>query len=177
MVTSFLTKIQMYFYDILVAIVILLAGFGLGILAKKMIQRLLKEIELNRIMGKVGVTHNLEAIISTIIMYIIYLVTIVFFLRQLNIESIVLYIVVGAVLMLILLTILVGLKDIIPNFVGWLFIQKKGKIKEGRRIEVREIEGRVERIGFLETEIMTERGDVLYVPNSLFLKSKFRLKI
>ena len=54
--------------------------------------------------------------------------------------------------------------------------QKKGNIKEGHRVEVKEIYGLVEKIGYLETEIKTDNDDVLYVPNSLFLKSKFRLK-
>jgi small-conductance mechanosensitive channel len=97
-------------------------------------------------------------------------------LNQLRIASVVLYLVVGAILMLIILTFVVGLKDVIPNIVAWVFIQRKGTIKEGRRVEVREIAGVVENVGYLETEIKTDRGDILYVPNALFMKSKFSLK-
>ena len=176
MVSGILAKIQSYFYDVAIGIVILLVGFGLGILVKKLAQRGLKEIELNRIMGKVGVTYNLEKLVSNIVSYVIYLFTIVLFLDHFAIRSYVLWLIVGAILMLIILTFLVGMKDIIPNFIGWLFIQRKGKIKEGHRVEIREITGKVEKIGFLETEIRTHRDDVLYVPNSLFLKSKFRVK-
>jgi len=43
-------------------------------------------------------------------------------------------------------------------------------------VEVREIAGKVEKVGYLETEIRTDSGDILYVPNSLFLKSKFKIK-
>ena len=174
-VTEIVKTAQSYFYTITVGIVILLVGFSLGILAKKLLQKLLKEIELNKIMSRVGATMDLEKWISSIVSYIIYLVTVVFFLDQFNIVPIVVYILIGAVLMLIILTSLVGLKDIIPNFIGWLVIQKKSKIKEGRKIEIREICGTVEKVGFLETEIKTENGDILYVPNSLFLKSKFKL--
>lgn len=165
-----------YLYTIVVGIVILLVGFALGVLAKKLTSRLLKEISLNKIMSKVGVTTNLEKWISLIISILIYLVTVVVFLDHLGITSIVLYIVLGAILMLVILTSLVGLKDVIPNFVGWLSIQKKGKIKDGRRINIREITGRVEKISYLETEIKTDNGDILYVPNALFLKSKFKIK-
>jgi small-conductance mechanosensitive channel len=83
-----------------------------------------------------------------------------------------LYIVVGAILMLIILTFLVGLKDIIPNFMAWIILQRKKNIRVGTRIEVKNINGHVEKIGYLETEIKTDQGDILYVPNSLFLKSK-----
>jgi small-conductance mechanosensitive channel len=165
-----------YFTHIAVGIVILLAGFGIGILVKKLVQRLLKEVELNRIMARVGVTYDLETWVSSILMYLIYLVTIIIFLDHFNIGSIVLYVLLGAVLMLLILTFLVGLKDVIPNFIGWLYIQKKGNIKEGHKIEVKEISGIVEKIGYLETEIKTDNHDILYVPNSLFLKSKFKLR-
>jgi len=175
-VTGVVDTVQSYFYTILVGIVILLIGFGLGILVKKLLKKVLKEIELNRIMNKVGVTYNLEGGISSIVSYLIYLITIVFFLNQLGITSIVLYLIIGAILMLIILTFLVGLKDVIPNFISWLYLQKKDKIKEGRKVEVKEIYGIVEKIGFLETEIKTENGDILYVPNSLFMKSKFKVK-
>ena len=173
---EFFSTIGTYFNKILVGIVILLVGFGIGILVKKILDRVLKEVELNRIMGKVGLTHNLESILSNIIAYLVYLFTIEFFLQHLGIGSYVLLIIVGAVLMLIILTFLVGMKDVIPNFIGWLYIQKKGKMKEGHHVNIREIGGRVERIGFMETEIKTERGDILYVPNALFMKSKFRVK-
>ena len=165
-----------YFTHIAVGIVILLAGFGIGILVKKLIYKLLKEFELNKIMARVGITYDLEMWVSSILMYLIYLMTIVVFLDHFNIGSIVLYVFLGAVLMLIILTFLVGLKDVIPNFIGWLYIQRMDKIKEGHKIEVTEIAGVIEKIGYLETEIKTDNHDILYVPNSLFLKSKFKLR-
>jgi small conductance mechanosensitive channel len=165
-----------YFTHIAVGIVILLVGFGLGILAKKLMQKVLGEVELNKIMNKVGLTYDLETWVSSIIMYLIYLATVIVFLDHFDIGSIVLYLLLGGVLMLIILTFLVGLKDVIPNLIGWIYIQRNSKLKEGHRVEVKEISGIVEKIGYLETEIKTENHDILYVPNSLFLKSKFKLK-
>jgi small conductance mechanosensitive channel len=168
---------QSYVYTITIGIVILLVGFSLGVLAKKFLLRVLKEVELNKIITKVGITYNLEKWISNIISFVIYFFTIIFFLEQFNIKSIwILYLIAGAILMLVILTFLVGIKDIIPNLIGWIIIQKKGKIKEGKSVEIKEIQGIVEKVGFLETEIKTENGDVLYLPNSLFIKSKFKLK-
>ena len=173
---NILKTIESYAYNIIISIVILLAGFGMGMIVKKILQRILKELELNKIMAKVNVAYDLEKIISNIVSYVIYLFTIVLVLDQLGLKSVVLYLFVGAILMLVILTSLVGLKDVIPNFIGWLLIQKRNNIKEGYRIDIKEIYGVVERIGYLETEIRTERGDLLYVPNSLFMKSKFRIK-
>ena len=133
---------QSYFSLIIEGIVIVLIGFGIGILAKKFLLRILKELNLNKIMNKVGVRYDLEEIVSSIVSYVIYLFTIVIFLDKLGIKSIVLYLLVGAILMLIILTFLVGLKDVIPNFVAWLILQKKEKIKEGRYVRVKNISGR-----------------------------------
>jgi len=165
-----------YFYTIAIGVVILLIGFGIGILVKKLLKKVLKEIELNTIMGKAGITLDVETVLSSIVSYLIYLIAIVLFLKQLKLDFIVLYIVIGAVLLLLILTCLVSLKDVLPNFVAWIIIQKRGKIKEGYRIEIKEISGRVEHIGYLETEIKTDNDDILYVPNNLFIKSKMTLK-
>ncbi|MBI2582189.1 mechanosensitive ion channel [Candidatus Woesearchaeota archaeon] len=175
-VTGVVATTKSYISLIVEGVIILLVGFVLGMLAQKLLSKILKEIELNHIMSKVGITYNLEKWISAIVSYVIYLVFIVFFLDHLGIGSIVLYLILGAILMLLILTFIVGLKDVIPNLVAWLVLQKDEKITVGRRVEVREIEGRVEKIGYLETEIKTEHGDTLYVPNTLFLKSKLKVK-
>jgi len=173
---DFITGIKAYFNQIIAGVVILLVGFGLGILVKKVLFKIFKEIGLNKIMSKVGVVVDLEKWVSSIISYVVYLLTIVLFLDQLGIESIVLYLIAGALLMLVILTALVGLKDVIPNFIAWLILQRRGRIRHGTRVEIREIAGVVEKVGFLETEIRTHNDDILYVPNSLFLKSKLKIK-
>ena len=176
MVEGFFGIIKAYASDIIMGIIILLVGFGIGILVKRILQRVLKEVGLNKIMRRVNIGTDLERWVSSIVSYVIYLVTLVIFLDQLGLKSVVLYLVVGAVLMLIILTSLVGLKDVIPNFVAWVIIQKRGNIQEDRWIDIKEISGYVLKIGYLETEIKTDKGDILYVPNSLFLKSKFKLR-
>tara|TARA_Y100000310_G_scaffold89923_1_gene87052 strand:- start:15788 stop:16333 length:546 start_codon:yes stop_codon:yes gene_type:complete len=175
-VEGILETTQITFSKVIEGIAILLIGFTIGVLAKKVLFRILKEIEINKIMSKVGITVKVDKIISSVVSYVIYLVTIVLFLDRLGIKSIVLYIVVGAILMLLILTFLVGLKDVIPNFAAWLIIQKKKNLRVGKRIEVSNIHGQVEKIGYLETEIKTDQGDILYVPNSLFLKSKMWIR-
>ncbi len=166
-----------YVNTIVTAIVYLLIGLAIGILAKKLTTRLLREVELNRIMRRVNVMYDVEKWISWIVSSAIYLITFVIVLNQLGIAPVgVVYVIGGGIFLLLVLTIVVGLKDVIPNFVGWLFLQRQDKVKEGSRIEIKEIAGTVERIGFLETEIKTDNEDILYVPNALFLKNKFWVK-
>jgi len=156
-----------YIYTIILSTIILLVGFILGILAKKFIYRILKEIELNTILKVIGIHSDLEKWISSIISYLI---------EQLQIASVVLYLIAGGILTLLILTFIVGIKDIIPNFVAWMVLQRKQHLKVGMKIEIKEIAGEIEKIGCLETEIRTKHDDILYVPNSLFMKSKFKIK-
>ncbi|MBT3298680.1 mechanosensitive ion channel [archaeon] len=168
--------LKAYFWNIIIGFISLLIGFTIGIFAKKLSLKGLKEIGINKVLARVGIHYNIENIASSILSYLIYLITIIFVLRILGIASIVLYLLLGAILMLIVLSFIVGLKDVIPNLIAWIIIQRKEKIKVGRRIEVKEIKGIVEKIGYLETEIKTELDDILYVPNALFLRSKFWIK-
>ncbi len=173
MAAELLQTAESYVYNLTIGFIVLLVGLGLGVLLKKVVLKILQEIELNKVLGKVGLTYDLERWISSIVSFVVYLITLVIFLNQLGITSIVLYLIVGAILMLIVLTFIVGLKDVFPNLVAWIVIQRRGHIKEGSRVEVKEISGVVEKVGMMETEIRTENGDILYVPNSLFVKSKF----
>lgn len=155
-----------------VGIVILIAGLALGLLIKKVSFRILQEITLNKIMSKVGFSYNFEYGISSLLSYIIYLFTLIFFLDQLGIRSIVIYLAVAGMVVLIILPFVVGLKDIVPNVRGWMYIQRTKAVKEKKQVELPQVSGMVQHIGYLETEIKTKRGDMLYVPNSLFLKNK-----
>src|SRR3989338_9838017 len=112
-VTGVVATTKSYISLIVEGVIILLVGFVLGMLAQKLLSKILKEIELNHIMSKVGITYNLEKWISAIVSYVIYLVGIVLFLDLLGIAPYVLYLILGAVLMLFILTFIVGLKDVI----------------------------------------------------------------
>ena len=172
MVFEVFSTAESLFTTLAISIVVLLVGFCLGILVRKIVYKILQRVELNSVLLKAGITQDMERMISLVVAFVIYLVTFVIFLNQLGITSVVVYLVVGAILMLIVLTFVVGLKDLIPNVVAWVVLMRRGKIKIGSRVEIREIKGVVERIGLFETEIKTDQGDVLYVPNSLFVKQK-----
>ena len=173
---AILALIQEYIITIILGIVILLVGFALGVFAKKFLHRLFEEIELNRVLRKLQIRGDFEKGTSILISYVIYVLTILFFLDYVGISSIVLYIGVASIGILLILTFLVGLKDVIPNFVAWALLQRRRFFRVGRRVEVKEISGVIEKIGLLETEIKTDKGDILYVPNTLFLKSKLKMR-
>jgi len=162
--------------NIVGAVVVLLIGLIIGLIVKKILRKILHEIELDKIVKKLGKNYSLEKRISSLAAYLIYLITLVVFLNQLEITSIVLYILVGAILLLLGVTFLLGVKDFIPNLIAGLIIYKKGYWKKGKKIKINEVEGKITRLGLIEMEIKTKKGDKIHLPNSLLIKSKVWLR-
>lgn len=171
-------SVQEFIFKIITSLIIILAGFALGILIDKALLRLFKELQLNQLIGRIFIAVNLERWLSTFSSYFIYLGTIIIFLNYLDIELAALYLILGGIFLLLLLTFIVWLKDILPNYSGWLLLKEKGNLAMGSFLEIGEtdgVSGTIEKTGWLETKIKTKKGDILYIPNSLFLNSKFTI--
>lgn len=172
MVEVTLQAAENYFNIGVVAIVILLIGLALGILAKKLVYRFLKDLNFNHLGPKIGTTVDLEALVSSLVSYVIYLISIILFLDQLQIRTIAIVLVVAGILLLFLLTFLVGAKNVYRNFKGWLKIRRDPKMRKGRKIEFKEISGIIERARIQETLVRTDKGDILHFPNAIWNKTK-----
>ncbi len=159
------------FTKLVVAVIIVLIGLIAGKLLGKFIHKLLHEVELNKILRKAaGVKVSAEEMISTFITYFIYFIFIVMALNQLGLTTVVLHMISGAILIIIIISILLSIKDFMPNMFAGLFIHQKRFIKEGDIIKVDNTEGKVVHINLVETKIETKHGDIIYIPNSLLAK-------
>lgn len=161
---------------LIVAVVIILIGFIIGKVAERIIQKVLHELEVDRLMERTGIKFSLETVISNLAAYLIYLIAIIMALNQLGLTTIILYIVVGGIIVLIVVSTLLAIKDYIPNMIAGFFIFKKAKFKEGNKIKFNGTEGRVKKIGLVETEILTRNGNQIFVPNSILIKNKVIVK-
>src|SRR3989338_8003684 len=104
-----------YIYRLLAGLATLLIGFGAGILIRRITQKVLRNINLNKTAVRVGLTWNLEKGISALLSFIAYALTIFIFLNQLQITSVVIYLAVLGIVILISLSLLVAIKDVLPN--------------------------------------------------------------
>jgi len=158
------------------AVVVLLIGLIIGLIVKKLLRKILHEIELDKIVRRLGKKLSLERKISNLAAYLIYFFALIWSLNQLGITPIILYIIGGAILLLLGATFLLGVKDFVPNLIAGIAIYRKGCWKKGKKIKVNGVEGTIEKIGLVEMEIKTKKGDKIYMPNSLLIKSKVWLK-
>lgn len=156
--------------NIVVAVVLLLIGVIIAKLLERVIVKILHELELDKWLRKSGVKFALEQTIGIAIRYFIYFITIVVALNQIGWTSFVVNLIAAAVFVLVLVAILLGVKDFVPNFIAGIRIHQRGFVKQGDFIRVRDIEGEVMQVNLLDTRIKTVTGDVLFVPNSILAK-------
>jgi small-conductance mechanosensitive channel len=162
-----------FFAKIVVALVILLVGFILGKFVGKVVKKLMSEIEINNILGSAtGVNIRIEEIISGFLTYFIYFLTIITALNQLGLTTTILNMLSAAVIVIIIISVFLALKDFIPNAFSGFFIFRNAFLKEGDWIKFKGIEGKITQINLLETKVETKNRDILFIPNSALTKTE-----
>jgi small conductance mechanosensitive channel len=149
------------------AITIFVAGLILGKILGKTAEKILKNLQVNELVAKTTrFEAKIDVIVGAIIAYIIYFFGFIMALNQLGVTTTVLNLLSGAILALILIVVFLGVKDFIPNMTAGLFILSKGYFTKGDTIQIHEIKGTITEINLVETKIITEKKDVIFIPNS-----------
>ena len=162
--------------DILIAAAVFFLGLLLGKLIGTLLHRTLRKIELNTVLAEgFAIRYNVEGIIATLASLIIYAYAILFALSILGLNRIVLTIIGGIVIIIFTLSILFSIRDLLPNIIAGVEIQRKGFYKEGDTITVDDEKARVIDAGLLETILENEQGERIIVPSSLMLKKEIRI--
>lgn len=161
------------YLDVIAAIIILLVGFILAKLFGRVVQRILHEIEVDKILKTA--THievKAESWTGTFVTYFVYFITIIMALNQLHITTTVLQMLSAAIIVIFIISIILAVKDFIPNMFAGFYIYRNKFINEGETIRVKGIEGKIIHINLVETKIETKDGDIVYIPNSVLTKTE-----
>ena len=162
-----------FYYDILIAVIILLIGFILGKLLSKVIKKVMNSLEVDKITKKATrVDIGLENAFATFTKYFIYFIAIIMALNQLNITTTILQMFSAAILIIVIISIILAIKDFVPNTFAGFYLYRNKFIKEGEVIRVKGIQGTVKHINLVETKIVTDEGDLVYIPNSALTKTE-----
>jgi small conductance mechanosensitive channel len=155
---------------VVVALIIILIGFLIGKILGRLLFRLLHEIKLNTYFSKAtGINVKMDDILSKGLTYLIDFFVLIIAVDAVAFTPSLIYILSGAVIVIIIFSVLIGIKDIIPNIIAGLIIYKKGDFSQGDTIKIKEHTGIVDKITLLETIIIKKNNDRLYVPNSSLL--------
>ncbi len=157
---------------LIAAITIIFIGLVAARVLSRIIQRLLHELEVNRILKEqAGVKIPVEEFVGSLVKYVVYFIAIVMALTQLGLKTIVFYILLVMLLLILVIFVVLAFKDFIPNMTAGFFIHQKRLVKKGDFIKVGDVEGRVVAVGLVETQIKAKNGDIIYVPNAVMTKN------
>lgn len=168
------------FTDVVLALIVLLFGIIVSRIVGKFIQTILHGFELNKTLKqRLNVQMRLEQFFGTTITYVLYFITLVLVLDILQLTGIIAYLAGVILITIIAMSILLSIKDFLPNFMAGLLLQRRKRARIGAHIQFRGIKGKIIQRTLLETRVETEKGDIFNIPNSLFMKEvmiKFKAK-
>ena len=162
--------------NVITAIIILLIGFIIAKLVGRLAQRVLHEAEFDALLKKAGARVSFELALSQIAEYFVYFITIIFALNQLGITTFVLYILAFAAVAVLIVSVFLGMKDFVPNFIAGWYIYRKGLVKEGKYVKINGVSRKVVKLSLIDTRIKARNGDLIYMPNSVIIRSKITQK-
>ncbi|MDD5331503.1 MAG: mechanosensitive ion channel [Candidatus Nanoarchaeia archaeon] len=156
------------------AIVILFLGYLLGRVLSNLLRGVLRNLEVDSVVKEqTKIRLKLENKVVLITRYVVYVLTILFAMKQLQLNRIVIIVVLILGILFLLYLSFINLMDIVPNFFAGIKIKIKKIIKEGQEVGIREFEGKVIKIGLFETQL--KHGEnILIIPNIVVTKNKVR---
>lgn len=157
------------------AVVLVLIGLILGRIGARFTARILKEINCNDTMRRIiGRKVPVEELAALAVRYFVYIVFAILALNQLGLTVFMVQIIAVAILLAVLISVLLSIKDFIPNFLAGMRLQSDELLKEGDKIEVGDLKGRVQKINITDTFLRTKSGDLISVPNAFLLKQPLK---
>ena len=162
-----------FYTKFILAVITLFIGVIIGRFVGKLLQRVLHELELDTLIRKTTkIKFSIEEIISGFFSYFIYFVTIIMALNQLGITTKILEIISVAIFIIIILSIFMGVREFIPNIISGIFIHQKRFLREGDKVKIGNVQGKIVKISLTETWIRTKSDDMIYIPNALLTKKE-----
>jgi small-conductance mechanosensitive channel len=162
--------------QLLLAALVILAGFILGKLAGKLITRILHELEINSMFKSLtGSPLVIDELVGNAISFLVYFSSIVIALFILGVGTLAFNIIAILILVLILAAVIISLRDFVPNYMAGLAVHRR-RVKVGDTIEILDTRGKIIYIGTAEVKLQTKQGEIIYVPNVLFLREATRVR-
>ena len=155
-----------YSTQIIGAFLIVLLGLISSRIIYNIIKRAIKEFELKYLFKKVKL-ERIEKQLPIVIKYLIIAISIIFALLQLGISLTTIKIMSLIIAGITVIFMILSFKDIWSNLIAGIIIKRSSKLKIGERIKIKNIEGKIIKIGLLETEIETKSKETVHIPNSL----------
>jgi len=151
----------------------LLGGYFLGRIVGLVIRKF-GWIEKVRGLG----VRNPEAYVESIVRYIVYVIAFVFALNRLGLVNAFISIAAIIIIAVIAIFLVLTFRDAFANLsAGILLHSRHPVLKPGVKIKAGNVRGELKYFGWLETKVVTAKGDTVVIPNSFLLEHKPEIEI
>jgi small-conductance mechanosensitive channel len=157
------------------AIVIGIIGFFLSKALGKAAKHIVQSLELRKQFKKAGIRFNPETMAENVLKYLGYLGTFIVALNYLGITPVILNIIFIGVIIIIILTLFLTLKDFVPNIIAGIHLIAINKLKKGDSIKVKDVSGKISEISLTETTLLSKSGNKIIIPNSTIMKEQITI--
>lgn len=166
-----------FFSKIVIGSIVLLFGFILGKLFKRLAHKILLELEVDHLFVLLFNTRIRFALfLSSFAGVVIYVATIIMVLDILGLGAFILHILTGGVLVLMVALAVLTVKDFMPNVLASFAVHNKENVNVGTSLEFEGIKGKVTDMNLTDVQVTVPNGDIIHIPNTLFLKKQFKTK-
>lgn len=163
--------------DILSAILILFVGIILGKIMGNLLRKLFQAIGVDVFLSKLlRFRVRIQAVLAGLVALAIYVLTVILALQQANLLNILVAGLSYVIILLVLASILLALKDMLPNLVmGWV-ARRKLRLRRKQQLSFGTYAGVVEEVSLLDIKLRTPEGELLLVPYSVLMRRTIHLK-
>jgi small-conductance mechanosensitive channel len=155
------------------AVLIIITGFVIGHLLGSLFRRLLRELRVDAgVRRMTSQAFSLERNLSVLLSLAIYAATILLALAYLRLTRVVLLAFLAIVGLLILISLFLSLKDLLPNAWGGTLLAYKHAFRKNDRLRIRGVDGVVTHRGLFTTTV-ADGHDRIIIPNRLFLRESY----
>lgn len=160
-------NLEPVYTNIATAIIIILVGFMVGKLIGILLDKFFFQIQLDEFFSRVLKRKfaNLSRTLSDVISVLIYAGSLIWALATMNILKFVLLGLLYLAMLIAIGSLMLGLIDLLPNFISGIIIRNRKLVKPGKKIRTTGVFGTVEKSGLLQTKLITKKGDVIFIPN------------
>ena len=159
--------------NVLIAFVFLFLGFILARLISNLVKRLLRLARIDEfILSTIKIPVKIESVIVGLISLGIAVGSVLLALNQVGLLSILLHVVGYVIVIIVLIALILGFKDIMPNIIAGFFVRIRLRHRKGHSIKTGSVRGKLVSFGLADMVIQTDHGDTLLVPYAVFMKEK-----
>lgn len=146
--------------DIIAIAIILIVSYALINILAYVINKLSRKIDLEK---------TLEYLLKDLTKYLIYIIAVILILELLGVN------ISGIFISLGIIGVVVGFaaRDIFSNFMSGIFLLADKTVKVGEFINVGNVEGKVKKLGFRTTTLVTLDNLIVTIPNSVLSKNPY----